>query len=174
MSAAHAQTAPIAIKPAVRWHDLPDAERRTLIAGMVAEGMTAGDISASLGLTRNALGGWCHRAGIRLTNRVVRLALPATQAAPPTDVWEPKWPVVGILELTDKSCRWPVGDPALRLFCGCRIKRGSYCAEHAAIAFAPVQGAEIHPVKEHSRFAPFVTKEEARALAGVRILEGAE
>jgi GcrA cell cycle regulator len=161
------------IRPTVNWRDMPDGERRRLIAAMDADGMTADEIASALGLTRNALGGWCFRADVRLSNRVVARKPDHVREVPVT-VWEPEWPVVGILELTEHSCRWPVGEPALREFCGCRITRGSYCATHAAIAYEPRRPMAAHTIVEHSRFAPFVSKEEARALAGIRVVEGVE
>lgn len=161
------------IKPTTNWRDMSDVERRRLIAAMDADGMTAGEIASALGITRNALGGWCFRADVRLSNRVVALK-PDTAREVPATVWEPEWPVVGILELTEHSCRWPVGEPTLRLFCGCRVKRGSYCAEHAEIAYETPRPMATHSVVDTSRFAPFVSKEEARALAGIRVVEGVE
>jgi GcrA cell cycle regulator len=46
--------------------------------------------------------------------------------------------LVSILELTEKICRWPVGDPKEPGFgyCGAEAYTGHpYCAEHVAIAF---------------------------------------
>ncbi|WP_371348742.1 GcrA family cell cycle regulator [Ancylobacter sp. IITR112] len=47
-----------------------------------------------------------------------------------------------ILDLTEFTCRWPVGDPGKGDFhyCGSRSKTGlPYCAYHARIAYQPVQ-----------------------------------
>lgn len=47
---------------------------------------------------------------------------------------------VGILELTEQSCRWPFGDPTRDdfHFCGARSPVGEvYCKEHAKVAFQP-------------------------------------
>lgn len=41
--------------------------------------------------------------------------------------------LLSILDLTDDTCRWPIGDPKEPGFgfCGCAVKRGSrYCQEH--------------------------------------------
>ena len=46
--------------------------------------------------------------------------------------------IVSILELTERICRWPVGDPKEANFgyCGAEAFEGHpYCAEHVAIAF---------------------------------------
>ncbi|MCS0503089.1 GcrA family cell cycle regulator [Ancylobacter mangrovi] len=47
-----------------------------------------------------------------------------------------------ILDLTEFTCRWPVGDPGKDdfFYCGSRTKIGlPYCAFHARIAYQPVQ-----------------------------------
>lgn len=47
---------------------------------------------------------------------------------------------VTILMLSDKTCRWPIGDPSSEDFCFCgkTPKEGvPYCAGHAAIAYQP-------------------------------------
>ena len=47
-----------------------------------------------------------------------------------------------ILDLTEATCRWPVGDPGKVdfFYCGSRTKTGMpYCAYHARIAYQPVQ-----------------------------------
>lgn len=48
---------------------------------------------------------------------------------------------LGLMELTDKTCKWPVGDPASNdfWFCGLSSEPGKpYCAAHAALAFQPM------------------------------------
>lgn len=47
-----------------------------------------------------------------------------------------------ILDLTEFTCRWPVGDPGKHdfFYCGSRTKTGlPYCAYHSRIAYQPVQ-----------------------------------
>jgi len=47
-----------------------------------------------------------------------------------------------ILDLTEFTCRWPVGEPGKPdfFYCGSRTKTGlPYCAYHARIAYQPVQ-----------------------------------
>jgi len=47
-------------------------------------------------------------------------------------------PVVGLLDLKENSCRWPIGDPDQPDFgfCGCqKADHGPYCERHAAMAF---------------------------------------
>jgi GcrA cell cycle regulator len=46
-----------------------------------------------------------------------------------------------LLELTEKTCKWPVGDPATPdfWFCGLPVKPGKpYCEAHVAVAFQPM------------------------------------
>ncbi len=53
----------------------------------------------------------------------------------------PKGQRVSILMLSDKTCRWPIGDPGSEDFCFCGVapKAGSpYCAHHARIAYQPL------------------------------------
>ena len=47
-----------------------------------------------------------------------------------------------ILELTETTCKWPVGDPTQEdfYFCGCSSQLGvPYCEHHARVAYQPVQ-----------------------------------
>ncbi len=48
---------------------------------------------------------------------------------------------IGLLDLKESMCRWPIGDPASHdfHFCGCQKQAGSsYCEHHARIAFKPL------------------------------------
>jgi GcrA cell cycle regulator len=44
-----------------------------------------------------------------------------------------------ILELTEETCRWPIGDPGSTdfFFCGGQTVSGPYCGFHARIAYQP-------------------------------------
>lgn len=45
---------------------------------------------------------------------------------------------IGVADLDNHTCRWPIGDPKDENFhfCGCKVKLGqTYCDEHAAIAY---------------------------------------
>jgi GcrA cell cycle regulator len=46
-----------------------------------------------------------------------------------------------VLTLGAHMCKWPIGDPASDsfTFCGRRIGEGSYCTEHARLAYQPQQ-----------------------------------
>lgn len=50
---------------------------------------------------------------------------------------------IGILSLTDKTCRWPHGDPGTPefSFCGHQPQSGTpYCEYHASVAYQPAGG----------------------------------
>ncbi len=54
----------------------------------------------------------------------------------------PKGERVNILMLTDKTCRWPIGDPGTEDFCFCghTPRPGMpYCESHAQLAYQPLQ-----------------------------------
>jgi len=117
------------------------------------------DIGRALGCSRNsALSkahrmGWTdnvskrvrsHRQALRAVRRVVASPVP-----PPEPYVEPIEPALvpekqrkALTDLSDRDCRWPVGDPrhADFHFCGARREPGiSYCKAHAQRAFqAPV------------------------------------
>lgn len=59
--------------------------------------------------------------------------------------------VISILELTEKHCRWPVGDPKDPGFgyCGAGAYQAHpYCAEHVAIAFQAPNRKDKKPIKD--------------------------
>ncbi len=46
-----------------------------------------------------------------------------------------------LMELTERTCKWPVGDPATEdfWFCGLPVKAGKpYCEAHVGVAFQPM------------------------------------
>ena len=55
--------------------------------------------------------------------------------------FEKKAKKINLMELTEKTCKWPIGDPATDefWFCGHQAEHGKpYCETHVAIAFQPV------------------------------------
>ena len=121
------------------------------------------------GVTRNAVIGKVHRLGLSgraapsqpsrpvlRTARPQRPAAPAVQAAPrraieprteasapvPVAITYPEEPgSATVLTLGSHMCKWPIGDPATDgfTFCGKRIAEGTYCVEHARVAYQPQQ-----------------------------------
>ncbi len=131
-------------------------ERVSLLKKLWGEGKTAAEIAKELGgVTRNAVIGKAHR--LKLSNRVSPIQQnkkPANTSTPPAKKQEKKparvveqnnkKPVikkedlVGLLELNNRMCRWPEGDPQQGDFgfCGGDIYPGlPYCADHSKVAY---------------------------------------
>lgn len=54
---------------------------------------------------------------------------------------EKKAKKISLMELTERTCKWPVGDPATDdfWFCGLAVKAGKpYCEAHVGVAFQPM------------------------------------
>ena len=54
---------------------------------------------------------------------------------------EKKAKKISLMELTERTCKWPVGDPATEdfWFCGLPVKQGKpYCEAHVGVAFQPM------------------------------------
>ena len=48
---------------------------------------------------------------------------------------------ISLMELTERTCKWPIGDPATEdfWFCGLPVKAGKpYCEAHVGVAFQPM------------------------------------
>ena len=48
---------------------------------------------------------------------------------------------LNLMELTERTCKWPIGDPATEnfWFCGHPSEQGKpYCSTHVSIAFQPI------------------------------------
>jgi GcrA cell cycle regulator len=101
-------------------------ERVEQLKQLWGQGMSASEIADTLGdVTRNAVIGKAHRLG--LSGRPSPIKKKPSRGAT-------------ILALTERMCKWPVGDPkhADFHFCGKTAQPGMpYCAEHAAIAYQP-------------------------------------
>lgn len=108
-------------------------ERVALLRQLWGSGKSASEIAEMLGdVSRNAVIGKAHRLGLSGRPSPIRKKKQG----------EPERKVVGatILNLTDRMCKWPIGDPKEADFHFCaRATHGSlpYCAEHAAIAYQP-------------------------------------
>ena len=54
---------------------------------------------------------------------------------------EKKSKKISLMELTERTCKWPVGDPATEdfWFCGLPVPQGKpYCEAHVGVAFQPM------------------------------------
>jgi len=154
-------------------------ERVSLLKKLWLEGLSASQIAKQLGgVTRNAVIGKVHRLGLSgratpsspprpafktprpprpasgssLVPRRALAHLPSTpQPQPAYYVEEPGSATV--LTLGAHMCKWPIGDPTSDnfTFCGRRIGEGSYCAEHARLAYQPQQKGKRSTATELAR-----------------------
>lgn len=134
-------------------------ERVDMLKKLWDAGKTAADIAQQLGdnITRNAVIGKAHRLGLSGRSSPIQRKSKKTQANTPSP--KPKAGSeahkeqmrlhksanaprpnggVSLMDLKDRMCHWPIGDPqkAGFHFCGDKGVPGlPYCAEHAAIAY---------------------------------------
>ncbi len=98
-------------------------ERVERLKELWSQGMSASEIAQMLGdVTRNAVIGKAHRLGLSGRPSPIRK----------------KSKGVTILDLTERMCKWPIGDPkhADFRFCGKPSVPGMpYCPEHCAMAY---------------------------------------
>lgn len=137
------------------WND----ERVELLKKLWGAGKTAAEIAQQLGdnITRNAVIGKAHRLGLSGRASPIQRKSKKTQENTPSPkpragtaahaeqvrlrkkANEPRPDGgVGLPDLKDRMCHWPIGDPKKSgfHFCGCRSVPGvPYCADHAAVAY---------------------------------------
>ena len=144
-------------------------ERVALLSKLWADGLSASQIAAELGgITRNAVIGKVHRLGLsgrakspssssprprktRTGGHMLRVSRPAMrgntalaydyQDEPEPELIEiPLEQRKTLLQLNEKTCRWPVGDPGSTdfFFCGGdAANEQPYCAFHCRVAYQP-------------------------------------
>lgn len=147
-----------AVVPKPKWTD----ERVERFKTMWAEGYTASQIASMLGgTTRNAVIGKRHRMGLagrqkpkappkpprppRPEPKWISATVPALLEQAPLPEPEfvanpmPKRQRRTLLQLTNETCRWPIGHPGAPdfFFCGGQTATGPYCAGHGRIAYKP-------------------------------------
>jgi GcrA cell cycle regulator len=145
------------------------SERIEQLRSLWHDGLSASQIAVHLGgITRNAVIGKAHRLGLTgrpspIKNRAAGASRPrpvrrprvehvahqprAVAAPQPRRIEPPPPPVeiedvpgATILTLTDRICKWPIGDPRHPdfHFCGRASAEGlPYCADHARRAYQP-------------------------------------
>ena len=146
------------------------SERIEQLRSLWHDGLSASQIASHLGgITRNAVIGKAHRLGLTgrpspIKNRSVSIARPrpprrprvehthaprvvaaapvhhARHVEPPQPVELEDMPGATILTLTDRICKWPIGDPRHPdfHFCGRASAEGlPYCTDHARRAYQP-------------------------------------
>ncbi len=152
---------------ALSWTD----ERIALLKKLWGEGKSAAEIAKALGggLTRNAVIGKAHR--LKLSNRVSPIQQNNKKTpAPAAKVVEEKKAVavkaappkrttsgVSMVNLKDRMCRWPSGDPkdADFHFCGCEIVPGlPYCEDHAKTAYQTPSRSRVLAAEDFEKERP--------------------
>lgn len=143
----------------VDWSD----DRVEQLKAMWADGQTCSQIARQIpDATRSAVIGKVHRLGLAgreqpQRERVHAMHTPkAKTAPPPVPMQRPPMPLepplllesgtfVTLETVSDRTCRWPIGDPQDRSFhfCGNAPKAGKpYCEGHCKNAYATASG---HP-----------------------------
>ena len=146
-------------------------DRVEILKKLWADGLSASQIAGELGgVTRNAVIGKVHRLGLsgrakapgssaKRAKRVPRASgynrparavsrsggqrNVATAASRPQleDMVAPEPKKLTLVQLTERCCKWPHGDPATDefYFCGHGIKEDSpYCEYHSRLAYQPL------------------------------------
>ena len=148
-------------------------DRVEILTKLWGEGLSASQIARELGdVTRNAVIGKVHRLGLagrasptRPKSRV-RHREPSNFSSnfsskdryndnlKPLSLPEPALSSDGkpinILMLTEKTCKWPIGEPSDSdfRFCGLNRAPGSvYCEEHTKVAYQPLENRRKKKVK---------------------------
>lgn len=142
------------------WTDERIAEMRRLSD----EGLSRGQIAAAMGVTRNTICGKMNRLGIVNNPRPKRTRTqPTIPPVTPEQVQaineivapefeEDGWMTVEtdhapntftIMDLTNTSCRWPVGNVLPQQFCGCNqanmVEGRPYCPGHRRMSYVGTQ-----------------------------------
>ncbi len=142
-------------------------DRVALLSKLWADGLSASQIAAELGgVTRNAVIGKVHRLGLSGRAKPANSSVKRAKRASKTtyvkkpgargsskgtslsvvsrtvveDMQEPESLKMELVDLTEKTCRWPHGDPATSdfHFCGHSCKEdGPYCEYHSRLAYQP-------------------------------------
>jgi GcrA cell cycle regulator len=115
-------------------------ERVELLRKLWSDGLSASQIAAELGgITRNAVIGKVHRLGLSGRAKSASSAAPRQRKVRSENII-PIGQRRTILELTEQTCRWPIGDPGSTdfFFCGGNTIAGlPYCAYHSRVAYQP-------------------------------------
>ena len=122
-----------------------------LLVKLSAEGYSASQIAAQLGVTRNAIVGKSWRMGRILKGLSCRSPAPRKPAkhkprprpqvnlvikSKPPEIKTPAGQPVSLVNLKAWHCRWPIGEPMAMLSCGARAEDGKpYCPFHGKQAY---------------------------------------
>jgi GcrA cell cycle regulator len=154
-----------------------DDERVEKLTKLWSEGLSASEVGARLGVSRNAVIGKLHRMGLagrHYGRKMPSRAKPRSQRpklayanpnpqrkssrlftaepfVPTPEIEVPLKERRGIAGLQDAQCRWPIGDPQKPDFHFCNgVKEPGlpYCAHHCRVAFKPPEDRK-KPVSQH-------------------------
>jgi GcrA cell cycle regulator len=152
-------------KSLMSWTD----ERVELLKKLWADGLSASQIAAELGgITRNAVIGKVHRLGLsgrakspsssvprarkpRSSGHMMRVSRSSMrgntalaydyEAEPEPELIDiPVEQRKSLLQLTEKTCKWPIGDPSAGEFYFCGGETATdlpYCVHHSRVAYQP-------------------------------------
>ncbi|MEE8294503.1 MAG: GcrA family cell cycle regulator [Sphingomonadales bacterium] len=116
-------------------------EKIKKLKSLWGKGLTASQIATEIGdgISRNAVIGKAHRLKLPSRPSPVKGAPQKKVAAPePKKEVETEATKTSLLDLTEQTCKWPIGHPgdADFYFCGKASKPGvPYCREHCKMAF---------------------------------------
>lgn len=116
-------------------------------------GLTASQIATELGegVTRNAVIGKAHRLELKSRPSPVKTDGTKKARAPKKKAKVADKKTVGLLDLTERMCKWPLGHPGDEdfHFCGKPSEVSMpYCAEHCAEAY------QAQPIRRDRRVRP--------------------
>ena len=129
----------------MNWTD----ERVELLRKLWADGLSASQIAAQMGgVSRNAVIGKVHRLKLsgrgKQTSSQPRVKKPAATGGGSRVSTTPRQPSSGprvkLVELSERTCKWPIGDPLAQDFAFCGHESGEsgpYCQFHAKLAYQP-------------------------------------
>lgn len=113
--------------------------------------LSAASIAQRMGVSRNAIIGKVNRLGLSVPQvasskakrkrgqfKMPETSTPIVIEPKPEDAKTAFGTPVALLDLTDATCRFPIGDVAPYMFCGAEPEKGKpYCKAHCACAFRP-------------------------------------
>lgn len=118
-----------------------EEEVKERVLAMWQENKTSYQISAELGVSRNAVLGFIKRRrarGVALRGRLpVEKKPKAEKTRPVEQLFEPSEPPAGVslAGLRHNSCRFIISEEEPPSYCGRTRTRGPYCSEHYALCY---------------------------------------
>ncbi len=126
-------------------------DRVERLKALLAEGLNAAQIAARIGGSRCAVIGKKYRLGLckRRSRKAVSKSPTPLGGAASAGIAK----LLTLIELTEFTCKWPIGHPhhADFGFCGAAKGAGPYCPEHMGLAYqaAPRRIAAARELRMH-------------------------